>query len=108
MAPVVKNAHVLRTLAFSKPQLRKAILKAADSSIINSICECCYNVLKGNVPLSTRQKASLQRFKKVLRNLTQRGHTIQRKKRILVQHGGAFLPALLAPIIGGVLSSFFK
>lgn len=107
MAPRVKHAKVLQVLSDAKPALRTAILQAADSSLVNSICECCYNVLKGNVPLSTPQKTRLSRYKKVIRNLSAKGHSTKQKKQILVQHGG-FLPALLAPLIGGVLSSLFK
>ena len=105
MSPTVKHADLQRLLYKAKPKVRKAILANADPSVIRSICECCYNVLKGNVPMSKSQKARLRRYKNTLRFMVDRSRGLQqKKKRIVVQQGG-FLPALLAPIIGGVLSS---
>jgi len=49
--------------------------------------ECAKNVLRGNVPLTARQKARLRRSKNDLRLLSVK-NTSLRKKRQIVQKGG--------------------
>ena len=57
MAPRVQTHHaVLQVLQSAKPNLRKAILAAADKSIIFAICEICDNLLLGNIPLTLEQR----------------------------------------------------
>jgi len=59
------------------------------------LSECATNVLRGNVPLSSRQGAKVKRNKKDLRLLSAK-KTSLRKKRHIVQKGG-FLGALPHP-----------
>jgi len=60
--------------------------------------------MKGNVPLTGRQKTTLRRNRRDLRELSVK-KTSLRKKRKIVQKGG-FLTALLPPVLsflGGLL-----
>ena len=97
---VRKHAALLQWLKTAKPATAKAVIKAADKELINTICECCLNVLKGNVPLTSQQKKKLAVHKSTLRTLAQKKVSLHRKKRALTQRGGALLGALAAPIIG--------
>lgn len=105
---VTNNAEFLRALRSLKPKYRLALLKNTDCSSIKCICECTYNILQGKIPLSRKQRVALRRHKNVLRKLVKRGENWKKKKRILVQSGGAILPLLLGPLLGGVLSTLFK
>lgn len=96
------NKNILKVLVNAKPALRKAILNVADKNLVHSICEICDNTLLGNIPLSGVQKSQIQKHKKVLRNLATRRQSWKKKKEILVQRGGAFLPILLS-ILSSVL-----
>ena len=108
-ARVKRNLPLLKMLTTSKPAATKAIL--TDPVLIRAICECCHNVLKGNVPLTPRQKKRLARYKKKLRQLSDRKTSIKRKRKIL-QTGGiaplvaALLPAIL-PLASKVVSNLF-
>ncbi len=75
--------------------------------LLKCLCECCLNVLKGNVKLTASQKQNLSRHRKVLRDLADRKVSVKRKKHILVQKGG-FLPALLRPILSTLAGLFLK
>ena len=46
----------LQILMKFKPKIRKVILEHEPNDLLLSICESCYNVLKGTIPLSKRQK----------------------------------------------------
>ncbi len=96
---VKKHLHTLKLLKTAKPKLRKSLLAQSDNDLIQCLCECCHNVLNGNIKLSPKQKKALSRHKKHLRNLTTKKLSLKKKRHLLVQKGG-FLPALLGPIIG--------
>ena len=97
MKRLQKHANILQVLATAKPALKKAIINAGDKELIDTLCDCAQNLLKGNVTMTTRQKTCLRRHKNLLRQLTQR-QSLQAKKQLL-QKGG-FLGSLLAPVLG--------
>ena len=101
-----KHAHILRFLASGKPAVCKAVVKAADPQLINCLCECAHNILKGNIPLTKAQKQKLTWVKQGLRSLAKKSTSQKQKKKIL-QKGG-FLGALLAPVAATVLSQAVK
>ncbi len=103
---VQRNAHVLSVLAKAKPAVCKAILKEANKDLVNCLCECAYNTLKGNVSLSKAQKAKLARHKRELRAVVTKSASHNKKKQ-LFQKGG-FLPALLAPLLAPVIAPLAK
>lgn len=101
---VKTNADLLRAIANMTPSRRKSFFKTADKELVQSICECALNTLKGNVPLKSCQKKTLSRYKRVLRKLVLPKGCWKAKRRILIQHGAGFLPALIAPILGSILT----
>ena len=104
MAGAVRtHRDILHVLLRAKPCLRKAILKELPEAVIRTICEICYNIISGAVPLPPAKKAKLSKHKNILRSLARRGEKLNKKRKTLQQKGGAFLPVLL----GTVLSSLF-
>lgn len=99
-----KQIAILRALQYLNKEQREAVLRKADSRVIRCICECALNVLRGNVPLETGEKRKLRRHASVLRRLAAKKGCWKSKKRFVVQSGG-FLPLLLAPILGTLLSN---
>ena len=105
--PVSTPVHkdLLRVLSKAKPSLRKAILRDAGKPLIYSICEICDITLNGNVPLKESAKSKLKKHKKFLRQLAKRGESWKKKKHLL-QRGGAVIPlllSLLAPTLGKLI-----
>ena len=100
---VQKHLKTLEVLETAKPKLRKGILENSEKDLIHCICECCLNILKGNVELTPEQKRRLSYHKMNIRKLSSRDTPFSEKREILIQKGG-FLPALLGPIIGIVSS----
>lgn len=45
----------------------------------------------------------LKKYKNTLRRINKAGRKLTQKKKVIIQAGGAFLPALLSPIIGILL-----
>jgi hypothetical protein len=55
----------------------------ADRSLVDCLCECVDNILRGNVPLTKPQKEKLARNKAGLRALTKKSVSLKKKKAIL-------------------------
>ena len=94
-----KNHDFLKLLVKCTPAQRKAILKVADDALVRTICECVLNVLKGTVPVSKPAKKKLLVHKKPLIALAEKSTPLEKKKKLLVQHGGNFLSVLLPPVL---------
>lgn len=106
-----KHLALLGALCHGDGKQRRAILRTADKQLVKCICECTLNVLQGVVKLPDSDKRRLCKHKHVLRKLINRKSTKpgnwQIKKRAIVQSGGSFLPILLAPIVGTLISKLF-
>lgn len=105
MSRLRKDASLLTALIHATPKERKALLKVCSKSRIHSVCECAYNVLRGNVPLSSKSKAQLSKHKAALRRIVKRGECWEKKRKYLVQKGGGvFIPLLLGTVLQAVLN----
>ena len=97
---------LLKLLSKAQPLAAKAIIKAADKELVDAVCECALNVLKGNVRLTPLQKQRLAKHQRALRALAQKGRSLQTKKALL-QKGG-ILGALLGPVLSVLGTALFR
>ena len=103
-----KHARKLIGLHKSAKPKRKNLLKKhlSDEDFVKCICECCRNVLDGNIKLSKKQSYTLRKQKNALRKIVDKKTSMQKRKNI-IQRGG-FLGALLGPVVsilGGLLGN---
>ena len=96
-ARLQKHSSTLCFLCKSKPSVIRSIIKDADKDFIDCVSECCCNVLKGNVALTSKQKSKLLKHKTALRSVAKKNTSLKRKK-VLIQKGG-FLSALIGPYL---------
>ena len=99
---IKRQTNMLELISRSKVKLRKAILTNADKDLVEAICHLVFNLLKGNIHLSEKEKQKLSNYRKTLRNLVKKS-SFKEKKKILVQKGG-FLEYLIPAAIGGISS----
>lgn len=104
---VIKHIHLLDALAKARPAERKAMLRNSNFGLIKSIVECVENVLSGNVKLDKKRMVKLKKYKNQLRKIYTSGKKWTSKKKVIVQSGGGFLPALLIPVISAIASRLF-
>ena len=75
------------------------MINNSPKEVIDSVSECCLNIIKGNVRLTKVQLSSKQ-------------VSLPEKKKIINQKGGALLglllKPLLAPIVGSVLGGLLN
>lgn len=105
MSCLKKDRPLLEAIIHATPKERKALLKVCDTSRIRTVCECAYNLLRGNVPISKRRKQQLMKYKSTLRRIVKRGEGWPKKRKFLVQQGGGFvIPLLLSTVLQAVLN----
>ena len=104
----LESQDLLRVLGHCQPKIRNAIPKSCENDLIHIICDCVYNVVKGNVPGLTQEKVNkLARHETSLIKLTKKV-PIKEKRKILVQKGGRFLPFLLPPYCSRIMDPMRK
>jgi hypothetical protein len=86
--------HYLHVLKDAKPQVRRALLAAADDELIKALVECVINTLNGNHKLTKEDKSKLSKYKSRLRALVNPKITFKNKRKLLVQKGGFIIPLL--------------
>ena len=89
-------------LAKTDPALARSIIEKGNGGLVQGLCKCAHNILKGNVSLKNSQKGGLRRYKKDLRALVKRKTALHERKRNL-QKGG-FVGAMLAPLAMSLLA----
>lgn len=97
---------MLHTLNSASPKLRRSILENCDTDLIKTFSEIAINTLQGNVNISKKTKADLEKYKSKLRKLACPKTSATIKRKLLVQSGG-FLPTLLSIVATTILSSLF-
>ena len=97
----------LKLYAKFPPQMRKIYIKAiCDEEIIyKALHELAHNTLNGNIKLNKKQINQIKPYRNILRQLCLASNRkCSKKRRRLVQKGGAILPIIL-PAIASLLAS---
>ena len=89
--PVLKRIRKMVDIA------KREYICKCDKMFVDCVSECTKNLIKGNVPLSSRQMSILRHKRNDLRALAKK-KTFLRLKRKILQKGG-FLSALLPPVL---------
>lgn len=109
MKRLKENRHILHVLKSASPKLRKSILTHASPEVIKTLCEISINTLNGNHTITAATKRQLNRYKKVLRNLSSVNRTVPSKRKILIQSGGgAFIPILIGSVLSSILGQIIQ
>jgi len=99
-----QDIKVLKALGLARSKARrKALLKAGGKQLYKLLRRVAFNILRGNVPITTKQMKKLKRHAKNVKMMAGKKTSIKKRSAIL-QRGG-FLGALIAPILSSVAGS---
>ena len=93
-----RNLDFLKLLGGKNKSVRKKVLSDAKTDLLKCISDCCHNILNGNIEMTRKEIKSLKKYRQVIREVANKRIALRRKRKILLQHGGA-LPGLLIPIL---------
>ena len=100
MSRVVKNNQsYLQCLINSPSHQRQVLLETATPEQVHAIVQAAHNICRGSVPLTNQEKEVLTPYKESIKDLEDPSISLKRKKDILIQEGGSFIPDLLLPIL---------
>ena len=94
-----RNSELLKVLAKCKPNLRQAILKAAEDDLFEAIRQCLLNVWFGTVKLKPKTAKKLAPHSAHIKFAADKRNPIAHRRRRLVQKGEGFLPFLLTSVL---------
>ena len=103
---VKNNLAFMRDIHTSSLQKRKERLRNINKREVDFVCDCAFNILRKNLPLTHDQIKGLRQptVKKVVYTLANKSVPYERRRDIIKQSGG-FLPLLLAPLLGSILGN---
>jgi hypothetical protein len=108
---VRENIGLLSELHTLHGRKRQQRLQQLSPREVDFVCDCAYNILNQNIPLSRDQLELLRKpkYKRALRVAADRNAPFQTRRRVLTkQQTGGIIPAVLAflaPVLGSVLGS---
>ncbi|TKR73910.1 hypothetical protein L596_021155 [Steinernema carpocapsae] len=103
----LRDSHTFfKQLAKAKRKDRIKAIMDCDRKHVIGICELSKNICAGCVKLTPAQRKRLLKHKKVVKDLAKTRSVSVARQKILQKGGGFFLPALLAPVIGALVSKF--
>lgn len=109
MSRLERNCVLLRVLVSLPKKERNKLLKSIHKSCIDSLRDCCRNILFNEIPIKADQKQKLQVYKAKLRAVANPKVGSEQVRKHF-QTGGFFqaLIPVLASIVGPILSSLTK
>lgn len=103
---VIDHLPIMKKFKKMKHRDKRKLINENDR-FVQTVCEVCLNLLKGNVPVKKPQKQKLHRHRNIIRRLAQKVKNLKNKKKILQKGSGVFLPLLfsvIAPILTKLIS----
>ena len=87
----IKRQRPFLQAVFNQPSQRRHLLQHANRDQINALSEIILNLLRHRLPLTPPTMARLRRYKKVLRDVGKRRHSLKRRReRLMSQRGSGF------------------
>ena len=106
---IKENVPMLTALHCSfKAQKKKGLRKHLKPHTIKAICECVISIINNNIKVSDQAKKKINRNHDRNRKFVNPRTSQKKKKKILVQEGGAFLTPLLAPVLGSFVGPLLE
>ena len=109
MSRLARNKKLIKSLSILPKKQRNKLLGKIDKSCIDSLRDCCRNILQGKVQLNPKNKRKLKPYKNKLRAAAN-PKIGSNKARKYFQFGGFFqaLIPVLASIISPIISNLIQ
>ena len=92
-------------------QQQKSLISGAPKELILTLAEIALNILEKNFPLTQEQIHRLKKFEKSIVSLTQKKHSLTKRREILRGNGAflkTFIQETVPPLIQNVIKRGYK
>ena len=93
------NLGYLNLLAHSSPEQRDYLLATATPEQVHTLCEVCYNIGRGVLPVSNERWKRLKDLRGDIRRLSNSNVPFITKKQIIAQRGDGFIDDVIPPLL---------
>jgi hypothetical protein len=93
---VIPCISELREIAKSKGKTFKTITSSAKPKTIDAISEIALNLLQGKVDIPKNKINKLKNNKNIIRAISKRGVSASRRRELINQQGGSFIPLMIS------------
>ena len=109
MSRLARNKKNLKRLSNLPRNQRNKLLQKINKDCIDCLRDCCLNILRGNIPLKSKNKEKLRRYKTKIRAAANK-KIVSSKVQRRFQFDGFFeaLMPVLASLIGPIISNFIE
>ena len=101
---IQKHFGILEYLKDLSKKDQKNFIENASSEVLKTISEICLNLIKGTVKIPESDLKKLKKYKIQIVSLSQKRHSVKKRKNICNQKGG-FLGSLLGVILPSLIST---
>lgn len=105
---ILRNQKFLEYYLEADNARRKSLLLGASKDQINCLSEVALNVVNKNVPIDSSTKHILCNHQKAVCKIVDNKLSVGKRRKLLVQKGGAILPLILSTIIPLIVNSLIK
>ncbi len=105
---IAKHHKFLEYYLEADNKRQKSLIQSASKDQVNCLCEIALNVVNRNIPIHPSTKRVLSDHKKAICTIADKKVSIGKRKKILVQKGGAILPLLLSTVLPLIAQALFK
>ena len=81
---LMRNKNLLRVCALPTLKVRKSLIDCADHGFIFTCCDCCKNILAGNIYLQPKERQKLRRHKAAVREMGNTGRVSLKWSRVVL------------------------
>lgn len=90
MKTIERQIHFLYVYTTASRQQQSALTKTMSKSQLYALLEVIFNVLKGTIDITRYDKRLLKRYKRVIRQVVDRGVSEDKKRTLLLKHSRIF------------------
>lgn len=87
---------------------QKSLIQSANKDQVNCLCEIALNVVNRYIPIHSSTSQVLCNHKKTICAIADSKVPLSKRKKILVQKGGAILPLILSTVLPLIAQALFK
>ena len=111
MNRILTHISLLEYMSKLTSQQQKALISGAPKELILTLAEIALNIIEQNFPLTKDQIQRLRKFEKPIVTLTQKKHSLAKRREILRGNGAflkTFLKETVPPLIQNVINQSYK